>query len=102
MLGNRYAQHSFATIPNVHIQRSSFDRSFGRKGTMDFDYLNPILVDEVLPGDTFNLSLSVFARLQTQLVPIMDNMYIDFFFFFVPNRLVMDNWEKLMRYIPAE
>lgn len=95
MLGNRSSQHSFAQIPNVNIARSSFDRSFMIKDTFDFDYLNPIFVDEVLPGDTFNLKLKCFARLATQVVPIMDNMYIDFFFFFVPNRLVFSYWERL-------
>ena len=95
MLGNRASQHSFAQIPNVNIARSSFDRSYMIKDTFDFDYLNPIFVDEVLPGDTFNLKLKSFARLATQAVPIMDNMYIDYFFFFVPNRLVHTNWERL-------
>jgi hypothetical protein len=64
------------------------------KDTYDFDYLVPIFVDEILPGDTCNLNLSTFQRLATQKVPIMDNLYIDFFFFFVPNRLVWTNWEK--------
>lgn len=94
-LGNRHSQHSFAQIPSVNISRSQFDRSFSVKDTFDFDYLVPIFVDEVLPGDTCNVSVNTFARLATQKVPIMDNMYIDFFFFYVPNRLVMDNWEKL-------
>lgn len=94
-LGNRYAQHSFAQIPDVKIGRSKFDRSFAVKDTMDFDYLTPIFVDEVIPGDTHNLTINSFIRLATQIRPIMDNMYIDFFFFFVPNRLVWNNWEKL-------
>lgn len=94
MLGNRFSQHSFAQIPDVHMARSQFDRSFTVKDTFDFDYLVPIFVDEIIPGDTANLNLNCFARLATQKVPIMDNMYIDFFFFFVPNRLVWDNWEK--------
>jgi len=95
MLGNRHSQHSFAKIPDVNIGRSSFDRSFTVKDTFDFDYLIPIFVDEVLPGDTFNLSMRTFVRLATQAVPIMDNMYIDYFFFYVPNRLTFTNWEKL-------
>lgn len=94
-LGNRYSQHSFATTPSVNIQRSKFDRSFAAKDTMDFDELTPILVDEVLPGDTINLNVKSFARLAPQVVPVMDNMYIDYFFFFVPNRLLWSNWEKL-------
>lgn len=94
-LGNRHSQHSFAQVPSVGIQRSQFDRSFAIKDTFDFDYLVPIFVDEVLPGDTCNLNVNTFARLATQKVPIMDNMYLDFFFFYVPNRLVWTNWEKL-------
>lgn len=94
-LGNRYSQHSFAQIPDVKIQRSQFDRSYTVKDTFDFDDLIPCHVDEVIPGDTHNLTVNCFARLATQIKPIMDNMYIDFFFFFVPNRLVWTNWEKL-------
>lgn len=94
MLGNRNSQHSFAQIPSVNMARSKFDRSHTIKDTFDFDYLVPIFVDEIIPGDTANVSLNTFARLATQKVPIMDNMTIDYFFFFVPNRLVWDNWEK--------
>jgi len=94
MLGSRYSQHSFAQVPSVNVGRSSFDRSFTVKDAFDFDYLIPIMVDEVLPGDTMNVQLASFARLATQIVPIMDNMYLDFFFFFVPNRLLWTNWER--------
>lgn len=94
MLGNRNSQHQFALQPDVKIPRSVFDRSFTLKDTFDFDYLIPIFVDEILPGDTCNVSLNTFARMATQIRPIMDNMYVDYFFFFVPNRLVWTNWEK--------
>lgn len=91
---NRNSQHSFAQTPNVTMARSVFDRSHTTKDTYDFDYLVPIFVDEILPGDTCNLNVSTFQRLATQKVPIMDNLYIDYFFFFVPNRLIWTNWEK--------
>lgn len=94
-LGNRLSQHNFAQIPQVNMARSKFDRSFSLKTTFDFDYLVPIMVDEIIPGDTANVSVRHFTRLATQLVPIMDNLYVDFFFFFVPNRLIWDNWEKM-------
>lgn len=94
-IGNRNSQHQFSQIPAVHIGRSSFDRSFTIKDTFDFDYLIPIFVDEVLPGDTMNVTLASFARLATQVVPVMDNMYMDYFFFFVPNRLTYEKWEKM-------
>lgn len=93
-LGSRHAQHSFAQVPNMNTPRSQFNRSFNVKDTMDFDELTPVFIDEILPGDTCNLNTQVFARLATQTVPVMDNMYIDFFFFFVPNRLTWSNWQK--------
>lgn len=94
MLGNRMSQHTFAQRPDVRMARSQFDRSFSVKDTFDFDYLVPIMVDEILPGDSINMKMHTFARLATQLVPIMDNLTIDYFFFFVPNRLLWSNWEK--------
>lgn len=93
-IGSRFSQHSFAQIPNVNMARSRFDRSFGVKDTFDFDFLVPFFCDEILPGDTCNLNVQAFVRLATQVKPVLDNMYLDFFFFFVPNRLVWDNWEK--------
>lgn len=87
-------QHAFSQVPSAEIQRSSFDRSHGYKTTFDADGLIPIFVDEALPGDTFNLRMSAFARLATPIAPIMDNLFVDFFFFFVPYRLLWENWER--------
>lgn len=87
-------KHRFSEIPNVKIPRSSFDRSHAYKTTFDASSLIPILVDEALPGDTFSVKLTAFARLATPIKPIMDNMFMDTFFFAVPNRLLWDNWEK--------
>lgn len=95
-LGNRHSQHSFATTPSVNMSRSQFNRSFTRKTSYNFDYLVPCFVDEVYPGDTINLSLKTFSRLQTQLVPIMDNLYIKYYFFFTPSRLVWTNFKKFL------
>lgn len=86
--------HVFSKIPRAMIQRSSFNRSHTYKTAMDSNYLVPFFVDEVLPGDTFNLKASLFGRLATPAVPFMDNLYLDTFFFFVPNRLVWKNWQK--------
>ena len=86
--------HKFSEVPNAEIQRSSFDRSFGHKTAFDAGWLVPVYVDEALPGDTFNLNMTGFARLATPLKPLMDNMRLDTFFFAVPNRLLWDNWEK--------
>lgn len=88
--------HSFAMIPRADIPRASFDRQFTHKTTFDAGQLIPIYVDEVLPGDTFKLRMTAFARLSTPLFPVMDNMKLSSFFFFVPNRLVWDNWVKFM------
>nr|QJB20667.1 MAG: major capsid protein [Microvirus sp.] len=93
-LGNRYNQHSFAQVPQANMARSAFDRSFGAKDTINFDELTPIMAEEILPGDTINLNVKSFARLAPQVRPMMDNMYLDWYFFFVPNRLVWDKWEQ--------
>ena len=88
--------HQFAMIPRADIPRSKFDSQKSYKTTFDAGYLIPVYVDEVLPGDTINLQMTAFARLATPLFPIMDNMHLDSFFFFVPNRLVWENWQKFM------
>lgn len=88
--------HQFAMVPRAEIPRSQFNRQSTHKTTIDSGYLIPIYLDEVLPGDTFNMSATLFARMATPIFPIMDNAYLDVFFFFVPNRLVHTNWPKLM------
>lgn len=87
-------KHAFSMVPRAEIQRSVFDRSCGYKTTFDSGYLIPFFVDEVLPGDTFKLDHSILARLSTPIVPIMDNVFLETFFFFVPNRLVWENWQR--------
>lgn len=86
--------HQFSRVPSAQIPRSSFDRSHGHKTTFDAGLLIPIFVDEALPGDTFQVNMSAFARLATPIFPLMDNMYMDTQFFSVPVRLVWDNWQK--------
>lgn len=88
--------HNFSQVPKAEIQRSSFDRSHGFKTTFDAGYLIPVYVDEALPGDSFSLSMSHFARLSTPIAPFMDNLFLDTFFFAVPIRLVWDNFKKFM------
>lgn len=89
-------QHNFATVPTVSMPRSVFNRSHGHKTTFDAGYLIPILVDEALPGDTFNCRMAGFGRLATPIYPIMDNLRLDTQFFAVPYRLVWENWERFM------
>ena len=86
----------FSMSPQANIPRSKFNRSHGYKTTFDVGELVPILVDEMLPGDTFNCRLSAFVRMSTPIVPIMDNLFLETFFFAVPNRLLWDNWEKFL------
>lgn len=83
-------------IPRADIPRSSFSIQTTHKTTFDAGLLVPMYVDEVLPGDSFNLKMTAFARLATPLFPVMDNMFLDTFFFFVPNRIIWDNWQKFM------
>lgn len=90
------AQEHFSQVPGVSIPRSTFDRSHAYKTTLDAGRLIPFFWDEVLPGDTAKINATQFARLATPLHPIMDNMYLDTHWFFVPSRLVWDNWEKFM------
>lgn len=84
----------FASVPAADIPRSSFNRTSNYKTTFDSGLLIPVFVDEALPGDTFNLNMTAFARLATPLHPFMDNLYLDSFFFAVPLRLVWENWER--------
>lgn len=90
-------EHSFSEVPSPEIPRSTFDRSHGLKTSFDADWLVPILVDDVIPGDTYNVGVNHFARLGSPLIhPLFDNMYLDTFFFFIPYRLVWDDWERFM------
>jgi hypothetical protein len=94
---NRSASaHQFSMIPRAEIPRSKFNAQKTLKTAFDSGYLVPIFVDEVLPGDSVNLKMTAFTRLATPLFPVMDNMYLDTFFFFVPNRLVWSNWQRFM------
>ncbi len=87
-------QHLFSQIPSTNIQRSVFDRSHTHKTTFDAGYLVPFYLDEVLPGDSFKISATTFARLNTPIVPFMDNLYLDTFFFYVPTRLLWSHWKN--------
>jgi hypothetical protein len=87
-------QFVFSQIPKADIPRSTFNRTHGHKTTFNSGLLIPFFVDEALPGDTFNVSASLFARLATPIVPIMDNLHMDVFWFAVPNRLVWRDWQR--------
>lgn len=89
-------QRSFAQIPSVQTPRSKFNRSCGVTQTLQAGDLVPVFVDEALPGDTMTMHLDTFCRFAATVAPVMDNMHLDVFFFFVPNRLVWDNWQRFM------
>lgn len=90
-------KHVFSEVPHADIPRSVFDRTHTYKTMFNSGYLIPFYKDEVLPGDTFNLAATLLVRMPSALVvPVMDNMYLDTFYFFVPNRLIWTNWVKMM------
>lgn len=92
----RNIETHFSQAPQAKIKRSSFKYNKPVKTTFNAGDLVPFLVEEVLPGDTFDLKLSKVIRLLTPLHPTMDNLYLDTYFFFVPNRFIWDNWTKFM------
>lgn len=94
---SRNADTHFALNPtNIDMSRSKFSRSCSVKTSFNVGDIVPFFLDEVLPGDTFNIDTSKVVRLQTPLTPFMDNLYLDTYYFFVPNRLVWDHWKNLM------
>lgn len=95
-MAGRNAGSRFALNPQVDINRSAFDRSSSVKFSCNVGELIPFYVEEVLPGDTFTVDTSKVVRLQTLLTPIMDNLYFDTYYFFVPNRLTWSHWKQFM------
>ena len=91
----RNVESRFSTNPtNIDISRSKFVRSSSVKTSFNEGELIPFYVDEVLPGDTFSVDDSKVIRMSTLLTPIMDNLYLDTYYFFVPNRLVWEHWKQ--------
>lgn len=93
---NRNTELHFSQQPGVEIKRSTFDMSFDHKTTFNTGELVPILVQEILPGDTFKIETNFICRMQTPIKPVMDDAYIDIYYFFVPNRLTWDHWQEFM------
>lgn len=91
---NRNTESHFSLLPRVDISRSRFDRSSSVKTTFNTGDIVPFFLEEVLPGDTFNVKTSKVVRMQTLLTPLMDNLYLDTYYFFVPNRLVWQHWKE--------
>lgn len=93
---NRNTPSRFSEAPQVDIQRSRFERSCNVKTSFNVGELIPFFVDEVLPGDTFEISTSKVFRMQTLKTPIFDNLFVDTYFFYVPNRIVWDHWQAFL------
>lgn len=88
--------HDFAMNPRAQIMRSSFPVRQARKTAFSASYLVPIYCEEVLPGDTFNITCNAVVRTAIPIVPILDNWHMEFFAFFTPNRLLWTNWVKML------
>ncbi len=92
---NRNVESHFALNPTrIDLSRSTFDRSASVKTSFNAGDIVPFFLEEVLPGDTFNVKSSKVVRMQTLLTPMMDNVYLDTYYFFVPNRLVWKHWKE--------
>lgn len=93
---NRNSEYNFAQNPQVGVSRSRFQRNSDNKTTFNTGDLIPIYLDEVLPGDTHEIDMACVMRMATPIFPVMDNAFCDFYFFFVPNRLLWKNWKEFM------
>lgn len=92
---NRNVNSHFSELPRVDISRSTFNRSCSHKTSFNVGDVIPFYIDEVLPGDTFSIRSSKVVRMQSLITPVMDNIYLDTYYFFVPNRLVWTHWREL-------
>lgn len=93
---NRNQNSHFSQNPEANIQRSRFKRNQSVKLSFNAGDLIPFYVDEVLPGDTMSVDTSKLVRMQTLATPVMDDIYLDVYYFFVPNRLIWDHWKNFM------
>lgn len=92
----------FNQVPNLEITRSRFKRDQDIKLTFDAGQLIPFYVDEVLPGDTFSIDNVGLVRMSTPIFPVMDNCYLDYYYFFCPNRILWEHWKEFMGEITDE
>lgn len=90
----RNSESGFSSVPHADIERSRFDRSTRLLTTWNAGELIPVYVDEVLPGDTVTMDVASLVRMSTPIFPVMDNAFMDTYFFFVPNRLVWEHWKE--------
>lgn len=93
---NRNNERHFNSVPETHVSRTRFKRNQNILTTFDAGKLIPFYVDEVLPGDTFSIDTAAIIRMTTPKYPVMDDAYIDFYYFFCPNRILWDNFKRFM------
>lgn len=93
---NRNSEQHYSQVPHANVPRARFKRDYSLLTTMNEGDLIPIYCDEVLPADTAKINLNALMRMSTPLYPVMDNCYADFYFFFVPARLLWEHFENLM------
>lgn len=93
---NRNSEQHYSQVPHAEIRRARFKRDFSLLTTINEGDLVPIYCDEVLPADTFKVNVNALIRMVTPLYPVMDNAYMDYYFFFVPARLLWEHFENLM------
>ena len=93
---NRNNERHFNNVPQTHVSRTRFKRDQNVLTTFDAGKLIPFYVDEVLPGDTFNVKTAAIIRMTTPKYPVFDDAYIDFYYFFCPNRILWDNFKRFM------
>lgn len=91
----RNTEMHFSETPQIELRRSKFEESYSHKTTFNTGQIIPIYVDsDILPGDTVQLDLASLIRMATPIYPVMDNLYADIYFFFVPHRLVWEHWAQ--------
>lgn len=93
---NRNNERHFNQIPQMKASRTRFNRDQTILTTFDAGKLIPFYVDEVLPGDTFSVDTAAIIRMTTPKYPVMDDSFIDFYYFFCPNRILWDNFKYFM------
>ena len=98
---NPVSRFAYAPV-NLDMSRTKMKRTSTHKTTLNAGYLIPIYWDEVLPGDTFKMDVSSLVRMSTPVFPVMDNAYLDLYFFYVPNRTIWEHWKEFMGESPVD
>ena len=99
---NRNNERHFNQVPETHVSRTRFNRDQNILTTFDSGKLIPFYVDEVLPGDTFSVDTAPIIRMTTPKYPVFDDAFIDFYYFYCPNRILWNNFKYFMGEVEAE